>query len=144
MVITVDTNVIFSALYSNVGASNFILQLILNEKVKLALSPQIYFEYYDVLTREENLTLLGLSVEEVESVLDLLALLAQKHSIYFLIRPNLIDEDDNMVYECAFVSNSEYLVTSNIRDFTNAELKGFAFKIITPRDFCKIWRTNYE
>ena len=32
-----------------------------------------------------------------------------------------------MVVECAFASNSDYIVTSNIKDFWNAELKGFGF-----------------
>jgi hypothetical protein len=45
----------------------------------------------------------------VEDVLDLLALLAKKHNIYFLLRPNLIDEKDNIFCECAFASDSEYL-----------------------------------
>lgn len=144
MIVTVDTNVIFSALYSNLGASHQILRLILEEKIELALSPQIYFEYYDVLTREENLTKLNLTVEEVEDILDLLALLAQKHSIYFLLRPNLMDEKDNMVVECAFASNSEYLITSNVKDFKSGELKGFKFKLITPREFYKLWGSSHE
>ncbi len=32
-------------------------------------------------------------------------------------------------------SNSEYLVTSNIRDF-EGELKGFGFDVVTPGMFC--------
>jgi putative PIN family toxin of toxin-antitoxin system len=144
MIVTVDTNVIFSALYSNLGASHQILRLILEERIKLALSPQIYFEYYDVLVREENLAKLNLTVEEVEDILDLLALLAQKNSIYFLLRPNLMDEKDNMVVECAFASNSEYLITSNVRDFKSGELKGFKFKVITPREFYKLWESSHE
>ncbi len=144
MIVTVDTNVIFSALYSNLGASHQILKLILEEKIELALSPQIYFEYYDMLVREDNLAKLNLMVEEVEDILDLLALLAQKHSIYFLLRPNLIDEKDNMVVECAFASNSEYLITSNVRHFKSSELKGFKFKVVTPREFYKLWESSYE
>ena len=142
MIVTVDTNVIFSALYSRTGASHYISRLILVEKVKLALSPQVYFKYYDVLTREENLEKLNFSVAEIEDILDLLALLAKKHSIYFLFRPNLIDEADNLVCECAFASNSEYLITSNIRDFNGGELKGFTFEVVTPRDFCLFWKSK--
>lgn len=141
MLVTVDTNVIFSALYSKRGASHFILQLVLDEKIELALSTQTYFEYYDVLTRKENLRKLNLAVGEIEDILDLLAILAKKHSIYFLLRPNLIDEKDNMVFECAFASNSDYLITSNIKDFKQSELKGFNFKIITPGEFHKLWET---
>jgi putative PIN family toxin of toxin-antitoxin system len=144
MIITADTNVIFSALYSSSGASHYILRLILEEKVKLALSPQIYFEYYDVLTRKENLAKLNISAAETEDILDLLAILAKKHSIYFLLRPNLTDESDNMICECAFASNSEYLITSNIRDFRGGELKGFGFEVVTPRDFCIMWKSENE
>lgn len=144
MIITMDTNVIFSALYSSSGASHYILRLILKEKVRLAISPQIYFEYYDVLTRKENLSKLNMSVGDIEDILDLLALLAQKHLIYFLMRPNLADENDNMIWECAFASNSEYLITSNIRDFRGGELKEFGFRVVTPRDFCIMWRAKNE
>ncbi|MEW6619563.1 MAG: putative toxin-antitoxin system toxin component, PIN family [bacterium] len=144
MIITVDTNVIYSALYSKSGASNYILQLILQEEIKLALSLQTYLEYYDVLTREKNLKVLNLTVSEVEDTLDLLAALSQKHSIYFLLRPNLIDEKDNIFMECAFASNSDYLITSNVKDFKKGELKGFRFKIVTPNEFYKQWRINHE
>ena len=144
MVVTVDTNVIYSALYSSLGASHFILRLILDEKIKLALSAQVYFEYWDVLTRKETLKKLELTPQDVEDFLDLIALLAKKHSIYFLLRPNLIDENDNMIFECAFASNSEYLITSNIKDFTSGELKGFGFKVVTPGEFYKIWEDKNE
>lgn len=144
MIVTVDTNVIFAALYSKTGASHRIFQLILDEKLELALSVQTYFEYYDVLTRSENLKTLNLSIGEIEDILDLLALLAKKHSVYYLLRPNLIDEKDNIFVECAFASNSEYLITSNVRDFKSGELKGFKFQIITPGDFYKLWRQGHE
>jgi putative PIN family toxin of toxin-antitoxin system len=137
MIITVDTNVIYSSLYSNQGASHSIIKMIIDEKVKLAISPQVYFEYYDVLMRKETLRTLNISEEEVEDFLDLLALLAKKQSIYFLLRPNLPDEDDNIFVECAFASNSDYLVTSNTKDFRKGELKGFGFKVVTPKELYK-------
>ena len=143
MLVTVDTNVIYSALFSNLGASHRILRLILDEKVNLALSLPIFLEYYDVLSREETLAKLNLSIHEIEDILDLLVLLAKKQSIYFLLRPNLIDEKDNIFFECAFASNSEYLLTSNVRHFKTSELKGFNFKISTPEDFYKLWKVNY-
>ena len=143
MIVTVDTNVIFSALHSKSGASHQILRLILEERVKLALSPQIYFEYCDVLTRPSNIIQLAMAREEIEATLDLLALLAQKHKIYFLLRPNLVDEDDNLFYECAFASESDYLVTSNVKHFSQGELKGFGFQVVNPRRFYQEWKANY-
>lgn len=144
MIITIDTNVLFSALNSSGGASFYILKLIIDEKVQFALSPSTYFEYYDVLTRKENLHRFNLSIKEIEDILDLLALLAKKHNIYFLQRPNLADEKDNIFIECAFSSNSNYLITSNIKDFKSGDLKYKSFQIITPSDFVKFWRKNYE
>ena len=142
MIVTVDTNVIYAGLLSKKGASHQILRLIFEEKLKLAVSTQTYFEYYDVLTREKSLAELKLSKKEIEDILDLLALLSQKNSIYYLLRPNLQDEKDNM--ECAFASNSEYLITSNIRDFKSSELGNFIYKLVTPGQFFKLWRKKNE
>lgn len=144
MIVTLDTNVIFSALYSKHGASHHIYQLVLDEQLQIALSTATYFEYYDVLTRKENQAKLKLSIAEIEDALDLLALLAQRYSIYYLLRPNLVDEKDNLFVECAFASNSEYLITSNVRDFRSGELHGVGFEIITPGDFYKLWRQEHE
>lgn len=135
MIVTVDTNVIYSALYSNSGASHQILKLILDEKLDLALSPPVFLEYYDVLSRDETLSRLSLSKSEIEDVLDLLVLLAKRQDIYYLLRPNLFDEKDNIFYECAFASNSQFLITSNIRHLKSSELRGFKFQIITPKEF---------
>jgi len=144
MIVTIDTNVIFSALYSSRGASHKILRLIINEEIEFALSPSTYFEYYDVLTRKENLKKLNLDIHEIQDILDLLSLLAKKHNIYFLLRPNLIDEKDNFFIECAFASSSDFLITSNVKDFESGELKIPSLKIITPSDFIKYWRSKNE
>ena len=144
MIVTIDTNVLFSALNSSKGASHQILRLIINEELEFAVSPSTYFEYYDVLTRPENLNEFNLNIDEIEDILDLLALLAKKHNIYFLQRPNLIDEKDNIFIECAFASNSNFLITSNIKDFKYGELKYTSFKILTPSEFIKYWRNKDE
>jgi len=143
-IITMDTNVLVAALMSNSGASHYILRLILEEKIQLAFTPSVYFEYYDVLTRPQILAKIHLSIKEIEKILDLLALLAKKHAVYFLLRPNLFDEKDNLICECAFVSQSHYLITSNIKDFFGGELKKFQFQVITPKDFCQLWRLYDE
>ena len=144
MIVTMDTNVLLAAHISQSGASHKILRLIIDETINLALSTQVLLEYDDVLKREEVIKLTRLKTEEIEDVLDLLALLAKKQNIYYRLRPNLRDEEDNLFVECAFASNSNYLITSNIRDFNSGELKGFGFKAITPKDFYQMWRNNHE
>ena len=144
MIITLDTNVLLAALISRNGASHFIFRLILNEELKLALTTSLLLEYDDVLKRQEVRHLHGLSDTEVNDVLDLLLLLARKHAVYFRLRPNLADEGDNLVFECAFTSNSDYLVTSNTKDFKYAEWQGTGFEALTPAEFCQQWRLSYE
>jgi len=144
MIVTIDTNILISALFSQNGASHQILRLVIDEKIKLALSTQVLLEYDDVTRRVEILEKAKLTKEKIEDVVDLLALLAHKYEIYFRLRPNLRDEGDNLFVECAFASNSQYLITSNIRDFNSGELKGFKFEVVTPKQFYQIWRKNNE
>lgn len=144
LIITLDTNVLFAALYSSAGASYKILKLIIDEKIRLSLTVPVYFEYVEVLTSEENLKKFELSKEEISDVIDLLILLAKKQKIYYLLRPNLIDESDNIFTECAFASNSEFIITNNIKHYKTGQLKESGFTIITPKNFYRMWKEKYE
>ena len=140
MIVTLDTNVLLAALMSRNGASHRILGLILEEKVKIALSTPLILEYDEVLKRKQILDKLKMTASQIEDVIDLLVMLANQHCIYYRLRPNLLDENDNMLVECAFVSSSQYLITSNIKDFTQGELQIYPFTVITPGDFYYLWR----
>jgi putative PIN family toxin of toxin-antitoxin system len=143
--VTIDTNVIFQALYSNQGASYQILNLIRNGELELALSVPVFEEYCDVLSRKENIKSFKLSKDDIHSILAFIAFIGKPYNINYLLRPNLIDENDNIFTELAFVSSSEYLITRNIRDFTiGNELILDSFRIITPSDFYQMWRLHNE
>lgn len=145
MIVTLDTNVLFQALYSRRSAAFEILGLLRTEKLRLALSVPTYLEYQDVLLRSESLQSFGLDSAEVESVLLAIALLADKFDINFLWRPNLRDEADNMFVELAVRSQSSFIITHNYRDFTvNRELLFDSFRLITPAQFMCYWREMYE
>jgi predicted nucleic acid-binding protein len=71
--------------------------------------------------------------------------LNKPYTTYYLFRPNLKDESDNIFIELAIASNCNYLITNNVRDFTTkSELKFQDLKILTPSDFVKMWRKEYE
>jgi len=144
MVVTLDTNVILAALLSQAGSSHRILNLIIEDKLNVALSTPVVLEYEDVLKRKEMLKKLNLAYGDIENLLDLLVMLSDKQAIFYRLRPNLFDENDNLFVECAFTSNSSYLVTSNVRDFRRSELKSHPFKVITPGDFYYLWRNEHE
>src|SRR5689334_5163188 len=115
MLVILDTNVVFQALYSQIGASHFILGLIRKQKIKLALSMKVFAEYEAVLKRKKSLKAMSLEIEDVEKVLAFLAYIGRPFDTYFLFRPNLRDEDDNLFIELALASNAKYVITSNTR-----------------------------
>ena len=143
MLLTLDTNILYQALMSKTGASYFILQQVRNRKIQIALSVPVFFEYQDVLTRDESLKDFELKLNDVEKFLRFIAYIGKTFEIYFLLRPNLKDEKDNKIVELAVTSQSDYLITSNTRDFKNAELKFDQLRIITPGEFVKMWREKY-
>ena len=144
MRITLDANVVYQALRDSGGASYFIVRLVRERKLELCLSIPVFSEYSDVLLREKSLKDLELSKMEIKDFLDYICSVASPFSISFRMRPNLGDEADNMFVELAFASNSNFLITSNIRDYTIGNNLLFdSFKVITPTDFARMWRKFY-
>ncbi|MEM7799834.1 MAG: putative toxin-antitoxin system toxin component, PIN family [Chloroflexota bacterium] len=142
---TVDTNVLFAALYNPKGASAFIFDLFIREEIWFALSVPIFMEYQDVLKRKEILEKIGLEAHDVDAILRFIADQASLFDIAYLWRPNLRDEADNMFVECAIRSQSQFLITSNVRDFKlNNELFFDDLEIVTPKEFVLSWRVNHE
>ncbi len=142
MLVTLDTNILYQALKSKTGASYFILQQVRNREIQIALSVPVFYEYQDVLTRNKSLKDFELQLEDIDKFLRFIAYTGKTFEIYFLFRPNLKDEKDNMVVELALTSQSDYIITSNTRDFKNAQLKFDQLKIITPSEFVKRWRND--
>lgn len=142
MLVTLDTNIIYQALKSANGASFFILQQVRERKIQIALSVPLFEEYEDVLKRKKALEDFGLDAEDIDKFLRFIAYVGKPYKTYFLFRPNLKDEKNNMVIELAVTSQSDYLVTSNTKDFKNTELKFDQLKIKTPSEFAKIWRSK--
>ena len=142
MLLTLDTNILYQALKSTTGASHFILQQVRNRKIQIALSVPVFLKYKDVFTRDKSLKDFKLQLSDVDKFLRFIAYISKTFEIYFLLRPNLKDENDNMVFELAVTSQSDYIITSNAKDFKNAELKFDELKVITPGEFVKMWRNK--
>jgi len=130
-VIIMDTNVLFAGLYSSTGASFQILRLLSVGKVKPVISTTLLFEYEDVLKREE--TILELSHQQVDIILDNICSLSKFQEIYFLWRPYLKDPKDDHVLEVAVASKTKTIVTHNLKDFKGVEK--FGINAITPGNF---------
>lgn len=144
MTIVLDANVLYQALKSSAGASNFIFQLVRERKIRLAISIPVFTEYEDVLNRKNSLRDFNLKKEDIEVILRFIAFVGIPFHIFYTFRPNLRDEGDNLFVELAITSNADYIITRNIKDFIQTELKFEDLKIITPSDFVKLWRKKYE
>ncbi|MBP7583047.1 MAG: putative toxin-antitoxin system toxin component, PIN family [Spirochaetes bacterium] len=145
MLVVLDTNVVYQALRSREGASSYILSLIRDTKLALAVSVHVFNEYAKVLTRPASLKDLELTKVDIDKVLRFIAYIGKPYATYFQFRPNLQDESDNIFVELALASNCDYLITNNVKDFTvKSDLKFDNLNIITPVDFVRMWRKEHE
>lgn len=145
MLVVIDTNVMWQAFKGKGSVSREILNHIVRRKLEIALSEAMFLEYEDVLKRPVSLSQFGLTVDQVDTVLDLLLAIGKWQKIYYRFRPNLKDEADNMLVELAVASGAKFIITSNIKDFTiRSDLNFDDLKIVTPVQFIHIWRQNYE
>jgi len=127
--IIMDTNILFSGLYSASGASFKILEHLAAGRIRLALSTPLLFEYEDVLKR--NQTKLNLLDEDIDVVLDNLCAFSRFQKVYFLWRPYLPDAKDDLVLELAVAAKVKTIVTHNLKDFVGIDK--FSVEAIVPK-----------
>ena len=132
-----DTCVIESALRSRRGASYQLLRHLQGHAFRCGISTALYLEYEYRLLRGAAEGEIQVSQQGIQAILAALAYYGDEVSIYYNLRPNLKDENDNMVFECCVNYATHYLVTFNVRDFVQAELTGYPFEVVTPAKFLK-------
>ena len=133
--VVLDTCVIESALRSQQGASFQILARINGSRFHLGISTTLFLEYESRVRYCKAEGLITISHRSLNAVLAALAHYGDEVPIYYRLRPNLKDANDDMVFECSVNYGADYLVTHNTRDFLNAELKGYSFQVVTPQQF---------
>lgn len=134
--VVVDTNVLVAAARSDAGASFELLRLFDagDSRWQWNISTALVLEYEAVLKREQHRQ--GRSLAVVDKFLDDMAARANRHAIFYLIRPFLADPDDELILELALASAASYIVTHNLADFRDAER--FGVDVLTPGEFLKV------
>lgn len=132
--IVIDTSVFISALRSRRGASFQILSLIGSGEFEFHLSIALVLEYEAVAKRMTQET--GLTDSDIEDLIDYMCAIGKCRQVHFLWRPSLKDPSDDFVLELAVESESNYIVTHNLRDF--AGIGKFKVKAITPQEFLQV------
>jgi len=135
MRVILDTNVLVAALRSDMGASYAIVSQLPSARFQIALTVPLYLQYQDVLTRPEHMT--GASTrDDILNFLRYVCTIAHRQRVFFLWRPWPKDPKDDMVLEAAVASQSRYIITHNLRDFTGSGIEEyFGIVPMRPREF---------
>lgn len=131
MRLVLDTDVMVAAIRSDSGTSRQLLVAGLQRRCELLISVPLIIEYEAVMTRPEHLTASGLTVTDINALLDAVVTIANPVRLVFLWRPALKDPNDDMVLETAVNGQADRLVTFNRRDFGTAGLQ-FGIIACTP------------
>jgi putative PIN family toxin of toxin-antitoxin system len=135
--IVVDTCVIISALIGEKGPSRAVLRHCLNGTYNPLISNALFSEYQDVSNRENIINLCPLTEIDKQQLLNSFYSICHWVSIKYLWRPNIHDEGDNFLIELALAGNATHIVTNNIKDLVNAELKFPNLKVLTPEQLLR-------
>jgi len=131
--VVLDTDVLVAAIRSDRGASRLLLTQALEGQYPLLVSVPLMLEYEAVLTRAEHLEAANLSSDDVQALLDAVAVVAEPIRLSYLWRPGLSDPQDDMVLETAVNGRADLLVTFYQRHFAPAAVQ-FGLKVLRPGD----------
>ena len=122
-------NILVAAQRSQRGASSKLMSLLGQGHFVSHVSVPLVLEYETVLMRQHQQ--LGITAEDVLDIVDAMCQFSQWHEIFYLWRPILPDEKDEMLLELAVKAGSAHIVTYNERDFKEASK--FAVEVMTPK-----------
>ena len=133
--IVIDTNVLIGALIGQeFGANRKLLELCLKGEFQPLISYALFSEYEELINRPSILKLCKRSSEEIDILFNGLLSVCELVKIYYLWRPNLVDEGDNYLVELAIAGNAQILVTHNIKDFQQSQLKFPQLQVKQPKE----------
>lgn len=138
MRVVLDTNVLVSALLVGGSAGTAprrVLRLCLNGRAVPLMGAALYAEYEDVLSRRELFARSPLSPTQREAVFDALMSACLWTPVYNLWRPNLPDAGDDHLVELALAGGAMWIVTANVRDLGQGELRFDNLEIGTAGEF---------
>jgi len=136
MRVVIDTNVFVGACMG-VGASNAVVRACLEHRLVPLMGVALLTEFEATLSRDELFARSRLDAAERSILLDTFLALCEWTHVYFLWRPNLQDESDNHLIELAVAGDADVVVTRNLRDLRDSELRFESLRLLSPEDFLK-------
>ena len=133
--IIVDTNIFIAAILSPAGENREVLRACLRGRALPLMGAALFHEYEDLLGRSALMAKSKLTNKQRNDLFEAFLSVAEWVKVYFLWRPNLPDEADNHLIELALAGAAESIVTNNLRDLRQGELRFPGLKIQTPHQF---------
>ena len=131
--IVVDTNILVNVFTGDQNSSSRkLFRHCLRREYQPLMSNALFSEYCDVLNRERITQLCPLNKEEQTKLLMAFMSVCQWVKVYYLWRPNLLDEADNHIIELAIAGNASKIITRNLKDFRQSQLKFPQLEFKTP------------
>lgn len=131
--IVVDTNILVNVFIGDkYSFSRKLFRKCLLREYQPLMGNALFNEYYDVLNREKIIELCPLNKEEKTKLLLSFMKVCEWTKVYYLWRPNLLDEADNHLIELAIAGNASIIATRNTKDFRRSQLQFPQLKILTP------------
>lgn len=134
--VTLDTDVLVTALRSITGGSNAVLREVAEGRLISLVTPALFLEYEAVLKRSEQRIVHGFSLIEIDQFLAAFASASEAVEVSFQWRPQLADANDEMVLEAALNGQADALVTHNVKDFAAAAQR-FGLRVLRPGELLK-------
>lgn len=107
MLVVIDTNVLLVSISAK-SKFHWLYQLIISDKIKMAVSNEIVEEYFEIIARKYNL---DIAKSVIRTILELENVYFQ--TIFFNFHLIKNDVDDNKFVDCAVASNVDYLITND-------------------------------
>ena len=134
----IDTNIFVSAVMNKDGAPREVLELAPRREITAIMGNALFSEYEDVLSRDALFDRAPLDRKECDWLFNALLSVKTWISVYYLWRPNLVDEADNHLIELAIAGRGETSITANKKDFAGGELAFENLSVRTAGEFLKI------
>lgn len=122
----IDTNVLVSAILNPRGRPADIINLVLNGEIIVCHDDRIINEYTEVLSRD----FFTFNVNDVKALISFIIHYGER-IVPVPLAIKLDDPNDLMFYEVLEASQSDFLITGNIKHFKSIRNN----KIVTPTEF---------
>ncbi len=79
---------------------------------------------------------LGLSLDDINTVVSTICAIANCRTIFYLWRPAALDPDDDFLIDLAVECQADFIITYNKRDLRSTER--FGIQLVTAKEFLQI------